>query len=183
MYWIWDKEPVQNWNSSFLVKLKLVHHHLTHGLAVRIWTSGRGHCLQGEQVRPGGPQQVGKHPTDLGHVLNHVKALNPDTKLVFCPRPPPGWTSWTIIGKKSGQKQNSHQCKIMFSCTQSLSLKSASFSWQFNQYFNKQLFSTFRSLNSGIDMEDTALRSNRFFTLYHMPRTSYMWPTIKIRLD
>ncbi len=39
--------------------------------------------LQGEQVGPGGLQQAGKHPTDLGHVLNHVKALNPDTKLVF----------------------------------------------------------------------------------------------------
>ena len=39
--------------------------------------------LQGEQVGPGGPQQVGKHPTDLGHVLNQAKALNPDTKLVF----------------------------------------------------------------------------------------------------
>jgi len=29
--------------------------------------------LQGEQVGPGGPQQVGKHPTDLGHVLNQAK--------------------------------------------------------------------------------------------------------------
>ncbi len=38
---------------------------------------------QGKQVGPGGPQVVGKHPPDLGHVLNHVKALNPDTKLVF----------------------------------------------------------------------------------------------------
>jgi len=37
--------------------------------------------LQGEQVGPGGLQQVSKHPTD--HVLNHVKALNPVTKLVF----------------------------------------------------------------------------------------------------
>jgi len=31
----------------------------------------------------GGPQGVGKHPTDLGHVLDYAKALNPDTKLVF----------------------------------------------------------------------------------------------------
>ena len=67
----------------------------------------QGH-LQGERVGPGGPHQVGKHPTDLGHVLNHAKALNPDTKLVLnsysnfvglavftsgqgrCPRPSPG---------------------------------------------------------------------------------------------
>ncbi len=38
---------------------------------------------QGEPLDQGGPQGVGKHPPDLGHVLNHAKALNPDTKLVF----------------------------------------------------------------------------------------------------
>jgi hypothetical protein len=32
--------------------------------------------LQGEQVGPGGPQQVGKHPTDLGHILNHAKVAS-----------------------------------------------------------------------------------------------------------
>ena len=34
----------------------------------------QGH-LQGEEVGPGGPQQVGKHPTDLGHVLNQAKVV------------------------------------------------------------------------------------------------------------
>jgi len=42
--------------------------------------------LKGLQVillLQGGPQHVGKHPTDLEHVLNQAKVLNPDTKLVF----------------------------------------------------------------------------------------------------
>jgi len=36
--------------------------------------------LEGEQVGPGGPQEVGIH---LVHVLNHAKVVNPDTKLVI----------------------------------------------------------------------------------------------------
>ena len=39
--------------------------------------------LQVVLIVGGGPQGVGKHPTDLGHVLDHAKALNLDTKLVF----------------------------------------------------------------------------------------------------
>ncbi len=30
---------------------------------------------QGEQVGPGGPQQVGKHATNLAHVLNQAKVV------------------------------------------------------------------------------------------------------------
>ena len=43
----------------------------------------QGH-LQGEEVGPGGPQQVGKHPTDLGHVLNQAKVvlISPEMKFV-----------------------------------------------------------------------------------------------------
>ncbi len=36
--------------------------------------------LQVVLLDQGGPQQVGNHLRDLGHVLNHAKALNPDTK-------------------------------------------------------------------------------------------------------
>ncbi len=31
--------------------------------------------LQGEPLVPGGPQVVGKHPPDLGHVLNQAKVM------------------------------------------------------------------------------------------------------------
>ena len=43
------------------------------GLQVEDVAQGR---LQGEQIGPGGPQQVGKHPTNLGHILNHAKVAS-----------------------------------------------------------------------------------------------------------
>jgi len=43
------------------------------GLQVEDVAQGR---LQGEQVGPGGPQQVGKYPTDLAHVLNQAKVVS-----------------------------------------------------------------------------------------------------------
>jgi hypothetical protein len=43
------------------------------GLQVEDVAQGR---LQGEQVGPGGPQQVGKHPPDLEHVLNQAKVIH-----------------------------------------------------------------------------------------------------------
>ena len=43
------------------------------GLQVEDVAQGR---LQGEQVGPGGPQQVGKYPTDLAHVPNQAKVVS-----------------------------------------------------------------------------------------------------------
>ncbi len=51
------------------------------GLQVEDVAQGR---LQGEPLGPGGPQQVGKHATDLVHALNQAKVVfNPETKFEY----------------------------------------------------------------------------------------------------
>ena len=152
---IWDKAPLQNWSVIIFCQAKAC-----------------SSCTVSHMVSTFRSTYFRINKEDTAYRLDRFFTLSHLSR-----------TLTHIIGKKSGHKQNSHQCKTMFSCTRSLSLKPASNSRQFNQHFNEQLFSTFRSLYFGIDTEDTALRSNRFFTLSHMPRTSYMLPTIKIRLD
>ena len=43
------------------------------GLQVKDIAQGR---LQGEQVGPGGPQQVGEHVSDFEHILNQAKVVS-----------------------------------------------------------------------------------------------------------
>jgi hypothetical protein len=51
------------------------------GLQVVVVANGR---LQGEPLAHGGPQQVGKHATDLAHVLNQAKVVpSLEMKLAF----------------------------------------------------------------------------------------------------